>query len=100
MAGTQLAVEGLPGYRVTNLLAATTTPQNSLEGGFDIATLTDRARCWVESATGTYQWDQDSAAVANGTTIINPTGNTGNGRWIFQNQSTTKSVTSSVKCEE
>ena len=87
MAGTQLTVEGLPSYRVTNLLAATTTPQNSLEGGFDISTLTDRATCWVESANGTYQWDQDSTAAANGTTIIIPLGQAGGtpGRWFLLN---------------
>jgi hypothetical protein len=35
-----------------------------------------------------FRWDNTSAAAHNGTTIINPTGNTGNGRWHWIDHAT------------
>ena len=46
-------------------------------------------RCWVRGSTavndgggGAYDWDATSAASDDGSTVILPTGHTGNGRWL------------------
>jgi len=83
MAGSQVQVEGLTSYYATTLLAASSTPQNSLEG-INVNTLPNRAQCWAEDVATTFQWNEASVAVPNGTTIILPLGQNvaDPGRWL------------------
>lgn len=84
MAGSGILAEGLPGFRVSTLRAASSTPQNSLEAGFQVDTLQDGAVAYVLDQLQSYRWFQDSLATPSDPTIIIPLGQSLSepGRWI------------------
>ena len=86
MAGTKEQVIGLPGFYVTNILAATDTAINSLEGGFQVDSLQDRAICWVEEAGSNYRWDEGSLVAPDGAATVIPLGQNVlvPGRWLIE----------------
>lgn len=84
MAGTRILAEGLPDFRVSTLREVSSTPQNSLEAGFEVNTLQDGAVAYVFDQAAEYRWFQDSVAAPVDPTIIIPLGQAliVPGRWI------------------
>lgn len=84
MAGSETIVEGLPGFRVGTLRAASSTPQNSLEAGFQIDTLQNGAVAFVWDQVQEYRWFANSLATPSDPTVVIPLGQNPiiPGRWI------------------
>lgn len=84
MAGSGILDEGLPSFRVSTLRAASSSPQNSLEAGFEVATLQNGAIAYVFDQASEYRWFEDSVAAPSDPTVIIPLGQptTLPGRWI------------------
>lgn len=81
MAGTRNQVEGLPWYRAARGVGVGV--DDDAMDQIDTGTLVDRARCVVteDPANATYEYDQDSAAAADGFNVVIPA--SGVGRWIL-----------------
>lgn len=85
MAGTELLVEGLPGFRVSTLRAADSTEANSLEGGFQVNTLQNGSVAFVVDVNDSYRWYANSLAAPADPGVIIPLGQSTSvaGRWIL-----------------
>src|SRR3990167_3965954 len=81
MAGTRNQVEGLPWYRAA--VAVGTGVDVDAMDQIDTASLVDRARCVVTAlpANAVYEYNQDSAAAADGFNVVAPS--SGVGRWLL-----------------
>jgi len=85
MAGTEQRAEGLGAYRVSTLRAASSTRENSLEGGFfDPNTLVDGSIAFVEDVSVVYRWFADSTAAPSDPNVVIPLDQmlATPGRWI------------------
>src|SRR5690606_22391413 len=85
MAGTGLAAEGLPSFRVSTLTAAASSAANSLEAGFATDTLTNGAVAYVVAEDDEYRWFATSTATPASPAVIIPLGQNPAvpGRWIL-----------------
>lgn len=85
MAGTEIIVEGLSGFRASTLRAADSSVVNSLEGGFQVSTLQNGAIAFVVDQNGEYRWYANSLAVPADPTVVIPLGQSTlvPGRWIL-----------------
>lgn len=85
MAGTEIIVDGLPGFRASTLRAADSSPVNSLEGGFQVNTLQNGAVAFVVDQNGEYRWYANSLAAPVNPTVVIPLGQSllVPGRWIL-----------------
>jgi hypothetical protein len=81
MAGKRDRVEGLPWYRAARAVGVGVDVDSMDQ--IDTSSLVDRARCVVTElpANAVYEYDQDSAAVADGFNVVAPT--SGVGRWVL-----------------
>jgi hypothetical protein len=81
MAGKRDRVEGLPWYRAARAVGVGVDVDSMDQ--IDTSSLVDRARCIVTElpANAVYEYDQDSAAVADGFNVVAPASAVG--RWIL-----------------
>lgn len=88
MAGSRTIVEGLPWYRCLRAIAIPPAPDHNAMNAVSTKQLVDRSRFLVTSTNTIYEWNQDSVAVVDGTTVIAALDNGANpGRFLLLNTS-------------
>src|SRR5690606_7223379 len=85
MAGTALAVEGLPNFRASTTYISESNEINSLEGGFSIEDIQDGAICYVQNVDAEYRWYPESVEAPAVPGVVIPFGQSLSkpGRWIM-----------------
>lgn len=78
--GADLVANAVKSYAGVSYLRAEGVPASV--SGQTLVAILEGATVVGDGLGGLYYWDGSNAGVDNGTTIINPTGNTGNGRWL------------------